>query len=105
MAKIKPGDIVARKSYGGDIYFRVQNVRVGTNGEKICVLRGLDVRLIADAPEDDLEVKNKREIQHHRRQIIKEGRDMLERILQRQSQNKKKEAFPIYMLEVPGRKK
>lgn len=61
MGEINIGDIVARKSYGGDIYFRVAKIDC-SQGNKCAVLRGLYYRLVADAPLDDLEKKNSMEI-------------------------------------------
>lgn len=46
-------DIVGRVSYQCDIMFRVINIRE-RNGKKIAILYGEDVRLIADAPYEDL---------------------------------------------------
>jgi spore coat assembly protein len=48
---MKQGDYVARKSYGRDVVFRIEEI-VGT----IAVLRGVEYRLLADAPLDDLEI-------------------------------------------------
>jgi spore coat assembly protein len=48
---MKQGDLVTRKSYGGDVMFRVQQLE-----PKRAVLRGVDYRLLADAPPDDLAV-------------------------------------------------
>lgn len=46
---MKQGDIVVRKSYGEDIQFRIESITGG-----IAILRGLEVRLLADAPLGDL---------------------------------------------------
>lgn len=53
MGDLKIGDIVARKSYGGDIYFKVTDMKE-VDGKKIILLKGLSYRIEADAPEDDL---------------------------------------------------
>ncbi|WP_442604533.1 sporulation peptidase YabG [Paenibacillus sp. KN14-4R] len=45
------GDLVKRKSYGGDIVFRVESV---DQINQRVVLRGVDYRLLADAPVSDL---------------------------------------------------
>lgn len=55
MQNPKIGDIVVRKSYGGDIYFKIIDI-VKKNNEDIIMLKGLDHRLLADAPASDLEV-------------------------------------------------
>lgn len=57
MIKLKVGDIVARKSYGSDILFKI--VEIKENGEnKLAVLKGICYRLEADAPETDLIVQS-----------------------------------------------
>jgi spore coat assembly protein len=55
MDDIKVGDVVARKSYGKDINFKVNEIIKKQDVENMCVLTGVDVRLIADAPQSDLE--------------------------------------------------
>jgi spore coat assembly protein len=62
MSEIKVGDIVSRKSYGGDNPFLVSNVIKNANGTTICILRGLQYRIVADANIDDL-------IKHERRDV------------------------------------
>ncbi|QMV42219.1 sporulation peptidase YabG [Cohnella cholangitidis] len=46
---MKQGDLVVRKSYGGDVLFRVAAFAANQ-----AVLRGMDYRLLADAPINDL---------------------------------------------------
>lgn len=59
--EIKIGDIVARRSYQGDILFRVEKIIM--NGDEHCaLLRGLFIRLYASAPVSDLEKKDVVEI-------------------------------------------
>ena len=54
MNKFKIGDIVARKSYGGDLYFRVAAVIERGDGKTSYLLKGLVYRLEADSYGDDL---------------------------------------------------
>lgn len=54
--EIKPGDVVARSSYSGDILFRVEKV-VKDKHQQSALLRGMFVRLYASAPLHDLEKK------------------------------------------------
>lgn len=49
------GDIVVRKSYGKDITFKITDIK-DVNGDIIYLLKGIDLRIIADSPEDDLEL-------------------------------------------------
>ncbi|MDF2961899.1 MAG: sporulation peptidase YabG [Paenibacillus sp.] len=46
---MKQGDLVTRRSYGGDILFKIQDIVL-----QQAVLRGVDYRLLADAPLSDL---------------------------------------------------
>ncbi|WP_085522383.1 sporulation peptidase YabG [Tuberibacillus sp. Marseille-P3662] len=50
---IHEGDIVARKSYDGDVFFRIVTIY---HDRGIAELSGEDLRLYADAPLDDLEL-------------------------------------------------
>lgn len=51
------GDKVVRKSYGRDITFKIVNIVV-TGSDKLYILKGISLRIEADAPEDDLEIIN-----------------------------------------------
>ncbi|RSK25476.1 sporulation peptidase YabG [Bacillus sp. HMF5848] len=53
---IKVGDIVGRLSYKCDIYFRVVNIKENESGQSIVILYGEDMRLMADAPYEDLQL-------------------------------------------------
>ncbi|WP_281883864.1 sporulation peptidase YabG [Paenibacillus sp. YYML68] len=56
---MKQGDLVTRKSYGGDIIFKIQEVR-----SQYAVLRGVELRLLADAPLLDLEMSHQLDSYH-----------------------------------------
>lgn len=51
--KIKKGDLVIRPSYGGDTIFQVVQIFTELG---VALLRGYDMRLMADAPLEDLEL-------------------------------------------------
>ncbi|GMK41671.1 sporulation-specific protease YabG [Paenibacillus sp. CCS19] len=51
---MKQGDLVVRKSYGGDVLFRIEQLREN----QLAVLKGTDYRLLADSPLLDLAVVN-----------------------------------------------
>ncbi len=53
MLELKIGDIVARKSYGGDIPFVVCDI-VQRGGKTVYVLKGMLYRIVADSYIDDL---------------------------------------------------
>ncbi len=64
---MKQGDLVVRKSYGGDVLFRV-----AAFAAQQAVLRGTDYRLLADAPVEDLQtVRNPDELGGTRQARIK----------------------------------
>jgi len=51
------GDIVVRKSYDKDVSFKIIDIRE-ENGEKIYILKGMCIRIIADSRIEDLEEVN-----------------------------------------------
>lgn len=56
MQDIEIGSLVYRKSYDRDVLFRVSNIKL-ENGKKNIILKGVYVRLEADAEEEDLDIK------------------------------------------------
>lgn len=52
---VKIGDIVVRKSYGGDITFKIIDVVIRDN-EDVFLLKGINLRIEADALNDDLQL-------------------------------------------------
>lgn len=61
MREIKKGDIVSRDSYDNDIIFSVERIMKLSTKRKIALLKGLDVRVEADAPIEDLQIVSKEE--------------------------------------------
>ena len=60
--KIKKGDIVGRKSYGKDVFFIVDKILKSRLNNEFAILKGLNIRVLADSPTEDLEIINKNEI-------------------------------------------
>ena len=54
--KIKKGDIVGRKSYGKDIFFIVDKILKTRLNKEFAILKGLNIRIMADSPIEDLEI-------------------------------------------------
>lgn len=54
MRKIRVGDLVARRSYDYDILFKVKGITSKGGGNVSYMLKGVNMRIIADAPADDL---------------------------------------------------
>lgn len=65
MSEFKIGDIVARKSYGYDIFFKVADI-TDSGGEKVITLKGISYRIEADAPESDLELQTDSRVREYR---------------------------------------
>lgn len=63
---LQVNDIVGRKSYKCDILFRIIDIRI-IQGKREAILYGEDIRLIADAPFEDLIVINAEERNHRQR--------------------------------------
>jgi spore coat assemly protein len=55
MDDLRVGDIVIRKSYGGDIYFKIVQIIKKQDGKTLYMLKGTNLRIMADAPSEDLE--------------------------------------------------
>lgn len=65
MGEIKVGDIVARKSYGCDVFFKVVDI-TNVGGEKIITIKGISYRIEADAPESDLELQPETRVREYK---------------------------------------
>ena len=65
MGDLKIGDIVARKSYGCDIFFKIVDIKNKENGN-ILTLKGISYRIEADAPEGDLELQPEQKVREYR---------------------------------------
>lgn len=59
---IKKGDIVGRKSYGKDVFFVVDNILKTRLDNQFALLKGLNIRVIADSPIEDLEIISKEDV-------------------------------------------
>lgn len=79
--KLGIGDIVARKSYDKDIFFKIENIFVDNAEEVKATLRGLDVRLYADAPLDDLIRVENGSIRQYRRNFIEISNQCLTKVM------------------------
>ncbi len=72
---MKQGDLVVRKSYGGDVLFRV-----ATMNQQSAILKGTDYRLLADAPIPDLSVVPDPEFTGAARQVRIKVNESMQRI-------------------------
>ncbi|RAP73321.1 sporulation peptidase YabG [Paenibacillus montanisoli] len=101
---MKQGDLVVRKSYGGDVLFRVAIIQ-----EETAILKGTDYRLLADAPIVDLSVVGDPESSAVARQArIKAAESTMKMQEQREQQMMERElqraqSQPQPYFELPGR--
>ncbi len=104
------GDLVIRKSHGGDIVFKVVDIFVDETQQTHCVLKGLHLRLMADSPLDDLQ---RIEAEHLRNEVVRMEsmhNDTMRRVMMRRSREREQvelrrsEATKKFtFFDVPGR--
>lgn len=92
--RIREGDIVTRKSYGGDVFFQVIRVDSYAVGDATATLKGLNMRLLADAPISDLSIVEERQLLDFKRKVMRESAEHLRtvrvrRITEEQTRYKK----------------
>lgn len=90
MADIKPGDVVGRKSYNADIYFKVVELVKDDAGRQYARLKGIDLRLCATAPVEDLIKIEPAEVAKYWKKIMAQNSEKLKRVLSRRQQDRKK---------------
>lgn len=87
MREIKKGDMVSRNSYGNDVMFYVKRIIKLSNKQKVAILKGVNVRVEADAPIEDLQIVEKEEQDRHEKELEKRIRSKIE-IEHRESRGK-----------------
>lgn len=104
MSRIGKGDIVARRSYKMDIYFKVVDLYTVGDGKEHALLKGIDIRLLADAPLEDLVKVSPPELAAHWRNVMQKGGECVKRAFAR-----REKALPslhrsgeIETFDVPG---
>lgn len=103
---MKQGDLVVRKSYGGDVIFKIQEFSYQT-----ALLRGIDYRLLADAPIMDLNPVPSTRLSEHELEMQRKSAEMRSRMsreqqlqtVERQNRYAKpsRNGYPYF--EVPGK--
>ena len=74
------GDIVVRKSYGGDITFKIIDIKC-INDAQVYLLKGINLRIEADSPIGDLEIVSESEIGEIDRIFNKKVNASIKRVL------------------------
>lgn len=87
MEKIKKGDIVARKSHNQDILFSVEKILRSSCGIQIAILKGITIRIVADAYIEDLVLLDIKELDASLRSLDVRIEDRINNLLK---QSKKK---------------
>ncbi len=90
MSTIKPGDVVGRRSYNFDVYFKVVELIEDNEANRYARLKGVDIRLCATAPIEDLEKIDGSKVNEYWRQRIAENSQTLQRLLIRRTHERKK---------------
>src|SRR5680860_89297 len=96
----KVGDIVARFSHRQDIFFHVDQIYANSEGEDSSILKGLNLRLLADAPVSDLVAKNPVEVAYYERIDNKMIYQKLNKLTSQRKANPDDESE---FFEIPGR--
>jgi len=96
----KEGDLVSRKSYNGDILFKIMKI---TGNQAF--LKGVDYRLWADAPLKDLILPTGEKIQAYRAAVKKLESSCMKNIFQRRSRERKTrwKGSSNDAIEIPGK--
>ncbi|MCW3489104.1 sporulation peptidase YabG [Dethiobacter alkaliphilus] len=101
----REGDVVGRKSYGMDLLFKIVQIDVR---KKAATLKGLDMRLLADAPLDDLVSPDSGDLQEYKSRSEKAQKDCITKIYKRRSLERerlrgKSGRSPDEFFELPGK--
>lgn len=102
-SKVKEGDIVARRSYKGDVLFQVIGYKEGQ-----FLLKGLNLRLLADAPDHDLIIISKVEVEKTRQLFFRQSLEslkkiFLERVLGKTQLRSGDQSEEAQYVELPGK--
>ncbi|NPV80020.1 MAG: sporulation peptidase YabG [Firmicutes bacterium] len=83
MEKISVGDTVSRISYGADLLFTVVRIFTSEKKKAMAHLKGLNVRLFADAPLSDLVKVDPKQVEKVKLDLIKQSKESARKIFLR----------------------
>lgn len=89
MERIRKGDIVGRKSYGKDILFTVEKIIHRKNEKPIAILRGIILRIEADATLDDLVIIETKQVEKNIRSLEDKLEDKIRRCAKKGKESSK----------------
>jgi len=81
------GDIVVRKSYGKDVTFKIIDISE-KKGTMQCTLEGINLRLIADSPMEDLEKVNENKLSDKEKDLNRKINQNIKKIVLNRLDNK-----------------
>lgn len=112
MGGLKVGDVVGRKSYGLDVYFKVMEI-VEENEKKMARLNGLDMRLCATAPIEDLERIESAKVADYWRMAMVKNHEAMRRVFTRRKVERERQlmrsveahkaSVEVESFDIPGR--
>lgn len=105
MREIKKGDVVTRNSYGNDIVFYVKRIIKLTDKKEIAILKGIDVRVEADAPIEDLQIVSKEEQEKREKELEEKIINRIERERNKRENRRKEVVHTGQILHLDGDKK
>lgn len=105
MQEIKKGDIVSRNSYGNDIVFYVKRIIKLADKTEIAILKGMDVRVEADAPVEDLQIVSKEEQEKREKELEERIINKIEREILKRENRRKEVVHTGRILHLDGDKK
>ncbi len=90
MYKIKKGDIVGRISYGKDILFTVERIIKQSSGKQVAILKGVILRIEADADIEDLVIMEKQQVETTMRSLENKIEDKVKKCTKKNDKERKK---------------
>lgn len=111
--RFQVGDLVTRTSHNKDVLFRIEALQL-QNGRKSAMLKGVDLRLCADAPLEDLVLPTAQEINRYRQVYFKRSMELMRGLEKRRKETigkflsrakinyKKSECNQLEVFEIPG---
>lgn len=105
MQEIKKGDIVSRNSYGNDIVFYVKRIIKLADKTEIAILKGMDVRVEADAPIEDLQIVSKEEQEKREKELEERIINRIEKEIFKRENRRKEVVHTGRILHLDGDKK
>ncbi|QEK13289.1 sporulation peptidase YabG [Crassaminicella thermophila] len=87
MINVRVGDLVARRSYGFDVLFKVIDITRNFKKQKVALLKGVDLRIIADSPVMDLYRIPVNKIDDFHRSFDKKINNIIKKIMKERKEN------------------